>query len=99
MQSAQDTMAKALEGDDRPEHVCTLTQSLALSDFTQQQIAACDQEIARVLGTFDSLVDPEDHPLPPPTTAHRRPQRNEPAFDLRTHLYRITGVDLTPVPG
>ncbi len=99
IKSAQDTIAKALEGDYRPEHVFTLTQSLALYDFTQQQIAACDQEIERVLDTFDSLVDPEDHPLPPPTTAHRRPQRNEPAFDLRTHLYRITGVDLTQVPG
>src|SRR5713101_4837744 len=97
--SSPDTIAKALEGDYRPEHVFTLTQSLALYDFTQQQIAACDQEIERVLDTFESLVDPADHPLPPPTTAHRRPQRNEPAFDLRTHLYRITGVDLTQVPG
>jgi hypothetical protein len=26
-------------------------------------------------------------------------KRNEPAFDLWTHLYRITGVDLTQVPG
>ena len=99
IQSAQDTIAKALEGDDRPEQVFTLTPSLALYDFTHQQIAACDQEIERVLATFESLVDPEEHPLPPPTTAHRRPQRNEPAFDLRTHLYRITGVDLTQVPG
>src|SRR6266446_5606364 len=99
IQSSADTIAKALEGDYRPEHVFTLTQSLALYDFTQQQIADCDQEIERVLGTFDSLVDPDEHPLPPPTTAHRRPQRNEPPFDLRTHLYRITGVDLTQVPG
>jgi transposase len=99
IKSSADTIAKALEGDYRPEHVFTLTQSLALYDFTQQHIAACDQEIERVLSTFDSLVDPDEHPLPPPTTAHRQPQRNEPAFDLRTHLYRITGVDLTQVPG
>jgi transposase len=99
IQSSQDTIAKALEGDYRAAHVFTLTQSLALYDFTQQHIAACDQEIERVLDTFASLVDPEEHPLPPPTTAHRRPQRNEPAFDLRTHLYRITGVDLTQGPG
>ena len=97
--SNQDTIAKALEGDSRAEHRFTLTQSLALSDFTQQQIAACDQEIECVLDTFASLVDPETHPLPPPTTAHRQPQRNEPAFDLRTPLDRITGVDLTQVPG
>jgi hypothetical protein len=99
IQSSEDTIAKALEGDDRPEHVFTLTQSLALYDFTHQQIAACDQEIERVLSTFESLVNPDAHPLPPPTTAHRQPQRNEPAFDLRTHLSRITGVDLTQVPG
>jgi hypothetical protein len=99
IKSSPETIAKALEGDYRPEHVFTLTQSLELYDFTQQQIAACDQEIERVLSTLESVVDLADHPLPPPTTAHRQPQRNEPAFDLRTHLYRITGVDLTQVPG
>jgi transposase len=99
MKSSQDTMAKALEGDDRPEHVFTLTQSLELYDFTQKHIAHCDQELERVLSAFDALVDPATHPLPPPTTAHRHPQRTEPAFDLRTHLYRITGIDLTQVPG
>lgn len=97
--SSVDTIAKALEGDYRPDHIFTLTQSLALYDFTQEQVAACDQEIERVLDAFASLVDPATHPLPPPTTAHRQPQRNEPAFDLRTHLYRITGIDLTHVPG
>ena len=99
LQSNEDTIAKALEGDYRADHVFTLTQSLALYDFTQQHIAACDQEIERVLATFDSLVAPEEPPFPPPTTPHRRPPRNEPAFDLRPHLYRITGVDLTQVPG
>jgi transposase len=99
MKSDQDPMATALEGDDRPAQVFTLTQSRALSDFTPQQIAACDQDIARVLGPFDSLGDPADHPFPPPTTAPRRPQRHEPAFALQTHLSRITGVDLTHVPG
>jgi transposase len=99
IKSSPETIAKALEGDYRSEHLFTLTQSLALYDFTQQQIADCDQEIERVLSTFETLVDPATYPLPPPTTTHRQPQRNEPAFDLRTPLYRITGVDLTQVPG
>ena len=99
IQSREDTIAKALEGDSRPEHVFTLTPSLARYDFTPQQIAACDQEIECVLSPFASLVDPDDHPFPPPTTAHRQPQRHEPAFALRTPLSRITGVDLTQVPG
>jgi hypothetical protein len=56
IQSAQDPIAKALEGDERPEHVFTLTPSLALYDFPQPQSAACDQDIERGLGPFDSLV-------------------------------------------
>jgi transposase len=99
IKASPETMAKALEGDSRSEHLFTLTQSLALYDFTQQQSAVCDQDIERVLSTCETRVDPATHPLPPPTTTHRHPPRNEPAFDLRPHLYRITGVDLTQVPG
>jgi transposase len=99
IKSSADTIAKALAGDYRAEHLVTRTQSLALYDFTQQQIAACAQAIERVLATLDAQVDPDEHPLPPPTTTHRHPQRHEPAFDLRTHLSRITGVDLTQGPG
>jgi hypothetical protein len=55
-------MAKALEGDDRADHVFTLTPSLALSDFPQQPIAACAQESDRVLATLASQVDPDEHP-------------------------------------
>ncbi|MCC5642930.1 transposase [Nostoc sp. CHAB 5824] len=38
---------------------------------------------------------------PPPEPKHPRhkPQGNEPAFDLRTHLYRISGVDFTALDG
>ena len=92
-------MAKALEGDDRPAQVFTRTQSLARSDFPQQPVAACAQAIERVLGTFASLIDPDEPPCPPPTTAHRQPQRNAPAFALRAPLSRLTGVALTHVPG
>jgi hypothetical protein len=73
--SPQDPIAKALEGDDRSAHVCTLTQALALSDFTPQQLAACDQEIERVLGTFDSQVDLDA----PPSPHQRRPIGNRSA--------------------
>jgi hypothetical protein len=92
-------MAKALAGDDRPAHGLTLTPSLALSDFTQQQSAPCAQASERVLDPLDTLGDPATPPLPPPTTPHRPPPRNAPACDLRTQLDRITGVDLTQVPG
>jgi transposase len=62
--SRPDTIVKALEGDYRPAHVFTLTHSLALYDFTPQHIAAGDQDIERVLGTFASLVDLDAPPYP-----------------------------------
>jgi transposase len=98
-QASPETMAKALAGAYRSAQLCTLTQSLALYDFTPQHSADCDQAIERVLSTVATRVDPATHPLPPPTTTHRPPHRTAPAFDLRPHLYRITGVALTHVPG
>ena len=62
-------------------------------------MAACEQDIARVLSTLNALVALDAPPLPPPTPAQQRPQRHEPAFDLRVPLSRLTGVDLSHVPG
>ena len=92
-------MAQALEGADRAAPLCTLTPSLALYAFPQQHIPDCDQAMERVLRTFATNMDPEAQPVPPPTTTPRRPQRPAPACDRRTHLYRITGVELPQVPG
>jgi transposase len=63
-----------------------------------QLIAACDVEIERCLATFQSKVDLTQHPLQKSQDRHK-PRRNELRFDLRSHLYRIFGVDLTQIPG
>lgn len=96
--SSEEEIAKALEGNYRPEHVFALKQALELYDFYTQQIEACDVEIERQYEACEPQVDVEAHPLPP---AKRKPRRqgNEPAFDLRTQLYETCGVDLTRVDG
>jgi hypothetical protein len=39
-------------------------------------------------------------PRPPPIGRQRKkPERNQPQFDLRSHLHRILGVDPTALPG
>jgi transposase len=38
-------------------------------------------------------------PVVPPKYRCNQPQGNQPTFDLRTHLYRISGVDFTPIDG
>jgi len=86
----------ALQGDWRPEHLFALRQALELFDFYRQQIAACDTHIEDYLSTFQDRR--AGQPLDKPT--HRRSrQKNQPAFDVRSHLFRISGVDLTAIQG
>lgn len=94
VQSSTDTIAQALTGDWRPEHLFTLRQAVELYDIYQQKIEACDQEIQSYMKTLDSRGDPKD--LPPAPEGQRR--KNQVHFDLRQCLYELTGVDLTALP-
>ena len=98
VKATPETIVKSLIGDYRREHLFTLRQSLKAYRHYQTLIADCDQEIENFLQEFDSKIDVEQHPLPPEKHRHQ-PRKNEFRFDLRTHLYRILGVDLTAVPG
>jgi transposase len=98
IKASEATIAKSLVGDYRREHLFTLRQSLVAYRHYQELIAACDSEIEQYLEKFEPKVDPQQHPLPK-SKESRQPRRNELRFDLRTHLYRIFGVDLTQVPG
>lgn len=95
VQSSEETIAKALTGDWRPEHLFTLRQAVELYDVYQQKIEACDAEIDAYMRTLDSRGDPQD--LPPAPEGKRR--KNQAHFDLRERLYEVTGVDLTVLPG
>ena len=99
IKAPQETIAQALVGDYRPEHLFTLRQSLVAYRQYQRLIGECDVEVQALLGVFEATIDPAIHPLPAATTSHRKPQGNAPRFDLRTELYRILGIDLTQVAG
>jgi transposase len=89
-------IAAALSGDYRQEHVFVLAQELALYENYQQQIAACDAQIEDYLNQLPTQVPLEQ--LEPPNTPRKR-QQNQPSFDLRYHLHRISGVDFTAIDG
>lgn len=99
IKAAPATIAKALVGDYRPEHLFTLRQSLASYRHYQDLIEACDREVQTLLGSFASTIDPAQHPLPSAAKSRRPARENTPRFDLRTELYRILGTDLTRLPG
>jgi hypothetical protein len=93
-----DTIAKALEGDYRQEHVFSLRQAVELLDFYQGQIEACDRQIADYLNSLEAKADPEGPPLGPARSPKKK-GRNIPTFDCRNEAYRISGVDLTRIDG
>jgi transposase len=98
IKATADTIAKSLVGDYRREHLFTLGQSLAAFRHYQELIGACDREIAQLLETFESKMDPpEGSPLE--SQDGQNPTGGVPRFDLQSHLYRIFGVDLTRIPG
>jgi transposase len=52
-----ETIAKALQGNWRQEHLFSLRQAVELFDVYQQKIDDCDQAIARVLDALESQTD------------------------------------------
>ena len=96
--ASRETIARALVGDYRAEHLFTLRQSLEAYRQYQQWIAVCDGEIERQLQSFPGNLVDDQKPLSKSKDRHK-PRRNELRFDLRGHLYRIFSVDLTEVPG
>jgi transposase len=89
------TIAKALQGNWRDEHLFALRQALALYKIYHQQIADCDRQIEAHLGSFASK---SEEPLPPALRG-RKPSRNQLKFEARPSILRITGVDLTRIDG
>jgi transposase len=98
IKASKETIAEALVGDYRSEHLFTLRQSLHAYRQYQHWIADCDQEIEGQLRLQDGKIDPSQAPLAKSKDRHK-PRRNEARFDIRTDMYRIFGVDLTEVPG
>lgn len=93
------TIVKSLTGDYRLEHLFTLKQALQTWRHYQQMIRECNVEIENHLKKFDSRIDPNENPLPPPTKNQRKPKGNGPDFDIRANMYRILGTDLTQIDG
>jgi transposase len=100
----EETIRKSLVGNWQPEHVFTLQQSRQSYQHYGEQIAACDEQIEKLLVAFQPRVNPEEKPLPPDRKKKQsgRKKKNvnpKTGFDLRTESYKLFGVDLTQIPG
>jgi hypothetical protein len=93
--NTEETIARALEGNWRSEHLFELRQAVELVDFYEKQLAACDKQIEAHLRRFEDKSGGQALPV------SRKPKsrRGDPGFDARLHLLRLTGVDLTTIDG
>ena len=89
------TMAKALEGNWREEHLFALRQAVELYETYREKIAACDARILAQVQTLEDRSEGSDSTSPAPQD--HPPRKNELAFDAAKEVYRMTGVDLTKI--
>lgn len=91
-------IAKSLEGNWRGELLFILRQEVELYEVYQKKIGDCDQQLRQHLESFGSKVDPLSQPIGRKPKG-KKSSKNAPQFDLRSELYRITGIDWTQVNG
>jgi transposase len=98
--SSAETIAKALTGSYRAEHLFALEQALALYDAYHEKASACDIRIEAVLKGL-SIHRGRGHGAVPPTSRRRNrtDQANALAFDVRAALFALLGKDITTIDG
>jgi transposase len=94
--NSTETIAKALEGTWRPEHLFALRQAYELYQFHHHQIAQCDQMIRDELARLPNRAADKSFTAKP-RRCGRKP--NNLNFDACEPLFKALGVDLTEVDG
>jgi transposase len=110
LKASEAVVAKALQGDWRPEHLLVLQLAWENWQHLQGQIRRCDEQLwdytrqleAATVVSQPPPVAPAEGvraPPPPPTRARKKASKNQPAGPWREELQRLFGVDLTVIPG
>jgi transposase len=93
IKATEEEIAASLLGNWRDEHLFALKQALGAFDFCASQLAECDVEVERAL----TLLHAHEGELA--AGKRRSRSRNAPKFDVREHLFKVCGVDLTRIDG
>lgn len=95
----EEQIAEHLTGNWREEHLFVLKQALEMYDVMEVRVAEYEEEILRTL----ALLQPEENKSssPPPVrhAAKRKNINKRNQENLRTDLFRFSGVDLTSIDG
>jgi transposase len=107
--ASEDEIVHSLQGVWKPDVLFELQQAVDAYDFYRQQIAQCDEQLkqymallpARRVETIVSSAEPSHTDMNKKSRSRkpRKPQGNEPAFDLEAELERILSVNATTIDG
>jgi transposase len=91
---------KALTANYRPDQMFVLAQSMKAYDFYQQQLRECDAQIQTNLDALPAKAAKEElAQMPDRKRRDKKRRKNQTDFDLRAHLFALTGTDLTQIEG
>ena len=93
IQADEAEIAKSLAGNWRVEHLFSLKQAIEMFDAYGERLAECDVQIER---TLRELRRHDCKLLPSQRRTHAT---NSPKFDVREHVFRVPGVDITAIAG
>lgn len=93
IRASEQEIAKSLRGNWRVEHLFALQQAMTLYDVYGEHLVQCDQQLESMLTAL------QRHTADPDPARRRSRAKNAPRFDVRTHLFRVCGVDLTRIDG
>lgn len=93
---SQKVIAQSLRGNYRAEHLFALQQACELYEIYQEKIKDCERELMKVVQQQPHKTEGEP---PPADTKLRSGDKMRGDVDVRSELYKQTGVDLYRVPG
>ena len=99
VRASREEIAQALSGHYTGEHLFVLGQALELFDVFQAKIRDCDGQLAIHLSRFEGRTGAGAPPSNPKRSRRVSRRKNEPYFDLRAELWRLTGVDFNRIDG
>jgi transposase len=104
VRASREEVARSLEGNWREDVLFELQQAVDQYQFARQQMQQCDEQLEkylRALPTRSLEQKLAEQPALPEEKSKRvrKPKGNAPAFDLKSALRRIAGVDLTSIEG
>lgn len=95
--SSEEEIVKGLTGNWTEEQIFILKQSLDLYDFYTAKLEECDRRIEKQFQAMPPRFEVDEKPLPKAKRGSK--SKNKPAYDARSFLLRLAGVDLVAVMG